>query len=103
MREEDASVIELKSRERGPDAPASAPVQDIEADEASETLAYQRALRARLVELRQEHLDLAASIEALGAMPVPDQLTIARLKRRKLALKDEITRLDDEILPDIIA
>ncbi|MFN4288880.1 MAG: YdcH family protein [Brevundimonas sp.] len=71
--------------------------------EASQTLAYQRALRERLAELRQEHLDLAASIEALGAMPVPDQLTIARLKRRKLALKDEITRLDDEILPDIIA
>ena len=36
-------------------------------------------------------------------MPVPDQLMIARLKRKKLVLRDEITRIEDRILPDIIA
>lgn len=43
------------------------------------------------------------SIRALELMPRPDQLMIARLKRRKLALRDEITALADRILPDIIA
>ena len=63
----------------------------------------EREIRDRVALLREEHADLDASIEALGLMPVPDQLTIARLKRKKLALRDEITRLEDRILPDIIA
>jgi len=61
------------------------------------------ALRARLKVLQLEHADLDASIEALGHMPVPDQLMIARLKRKKLLLRDEITTIEDRILPDIIA
>lgn len=61
------------------------------------------ALRARLKVLQLEHADLDASIEALGQMPVPDQLMIARLKRKKLLLRDEITKIEDRILPDIIA
>lgn len=61
------------------------------------------ALRARLKVLQTEHTDLDASIEALGHMPVPDQLMIARLKRKKLILRDEITRIEGRILPDIIA
>jgi hypothetical protein len=61
------------------------------------------ALRARLKVLQLEHADLDASIEALGHMPVPDQLMIARLKRKKLLLRDEITKIEDRILPDIIA
>jgi hypothetical protein len=61
------------------------------------------ALRARLKVLQLEHADLDASIEALGRMPVPDQLMIARLKRKKLVLRDEITKIEDRILPDIIA
>jgi len=61
------------------------------------------ALQKRLNELRLEHADLDASIEALGHMPMPDQLMIARLKRKKLTLKDEITSLENRILPDIIA
>ena len=61
------------------------------------------ALRAELARLLQEHADLDASIEALGHMPAPDQLMIARLKRKKLALRDEIVKLQDQILPDIIA
>lgn len=61
------------------------------------------ALRARLNVLQLEHADLDASIEALGHMPVPDQLMIARLKRKKLVLRDEIAKVEDRILPDIIA
>lgn len=61
------------------------------------------ALQARLKVLRREHADLDASIEALSLMPVPDQLMIARLKRKKLTLRDEITKIEDRILPDIIA
>ena len=62
-----------------------------------------RLLREKLRELQQEHADLDASIEALSHMPIPDQLMIARLKRRKLALRDEIVKIEDRILPDIIA
>ena len=47
--------------------------------------------------------DLDASIDALGLVPIPDQLLIARLKRKKLALRDEIVKVEDRILPDIIA
>lgn len=60
-------------------------------------------LRAELKALQQEHADLDASIEALSHMPIPDQLLIARLKRKKLALRDEIVKVEDRILPDIIA
>jgi Uncharacterized conserved small protein containing a coiled-coil domain len=63
----------------------------------------ERALHARLKELQQEHADLDASIEALGRMPVPDQLMIARLKRKKLTLRDEIVKIEAIVLPDIIA
>ena len=62
-----------------------------------------KALRDQLALLQQEHRDLDASIEALQLLPVPDQLLIARLKRKKLLLRDEITKLEDELLPDIIA
>lgn len=61
------------------------------------------ALHAEVKLLRQEHADLDASIEALSHMPVPDQLLIARLKRKKLVLRDEIVRIEGRILPDIIA
>ena len=63
----------------------------------------EQALHARLKDLRLEHADLDASIEALGHMPVPDQLMIARLKRKKLTLRDEIVKIERIILPDIIA
>lgn len=61
------------------------------------------ALRKRLAELQQEHADLDASIDALGRLPIPDQLMIARLKRKKLTLRDEIVKIEARILPDIIA
>ena len=61
------------------------------------------ALERRLATLREEHQDLDDAVAALEERPQPDMLQIARLKRRKLALKDEIVRLEDELMPDIIA
>ncbi len=61
------------------------------------------AAASRLVRLRLEHRDLDAAIEALRATPAPDQLQLARLKKRKLRLKDEIAALEDQLIPDIIA
>jgi hypothetical protein len=61
------------------------------------------ALEARLGELRQDHADLDAAIQALSNTPVPDLIIIGRLKRKKLALKDEIVRIEDFLNPDIIA
>lgn len=61
------------------------------------------AIERRLAVMREEHQDLSDSIEALEERPQPDMLQIARLKRRKLLLKDEIVRLEDQLTPDIIA
>jgi hypothetical protein len=61
------------------------------------------ALEARLAELRQDHSDLDAAVQALSATPLPDMLLIARLKRKKLKLKDEIAGIEDQLNPDIIA
>jgi hypothetical protein len=61
------------------------------------------SLAAKLVRLRQEHRDLDSAIEALLAVPAPDQLQVARLKKRKLKLKDEIALVEDSLIPDIIA
>ncbi|HEX9948312.1 MAG TPA: DUF465 domain-containing protein [Allosphingosinicella sp.] len=58
---------------------------------------------ARLVRLRQEHRDLDSAIEALRVNPGSDQLQLARLKKRKLRLRDEIAQLEDQLIPDIIA
>ena len=57
----------------------------------------------RLGLLKTEHRDLDAAIDALRVMGSADQLQIARLKKRKLMLKDEITSLQDQLTPDIIA
>ena len=61
------------------------------------------ALGARLRILMQEHFDLDVAVQAIAVAPVPDMMVIARLKRKKLALKDEIERLKDQQTPDIIA
>lgn len=63
----------------------------------------EEALEARLAELRQDHADLDAAIQALSLTPLPDMLLIARLKRKKLKLKDEISRIEDDLNPDILA
>ena len=57
----------------------------------------------RLELLRVEHRDLDSAIAALAATPVPDQLAMARLKKRKLRLRDEISWIEDRMIPDIIA
>ena len=72
-------------------------------DDEPPVLAVDPVIRSRVLELRQEHYDLDASIRALEGLPRPDQLMVARLKRKKLALRDQITALEDQILPDIIA
>jgi hypothetical protein len=61
------------------------------------------ALEARLAELRQDHSDLELAIQALSNAPLPELIVIGRLKRKKLALKDEISRVLDYLNPDIIA
>ena len=61
------------------------------------------AVRNELAQLRQEHRDLDSAIEALQSQASPDNLQVQRLKKRKLALKDRITALEDRLLPDIIA
>lgn len=60
-------------------------------------------LQVRLDTLRIEHRDLDTAIEALAAVTTPDQLQMARLKKRKLRLRDEIAQIEDRLLPDIIA
>jgi hypothetical protein len=60
-------------------------------------------MRRRLTTLRIEHRDLDAAIAALTSTGSSDQLQIARLKRRKLMLRDQIAILEDYLTPDIIA
>lgn len=60
-------------------------------------------MRKRLEMLRIEHRDLDAAIDALTSAGIPDQLQIARLKKRKLRLKDQIAMIEDYLIPDIIA
>lgn len=61
------------------------------------------AARARLALLRTEHRDLDDAIDALRVSAGPDQLQLARLKKRKLRLRDEIAAIEDQLIPDIIA
>jgi hypothetical protein len=63
----------------------------------------EREVRRELAELRQEHRDLDAAIAALADSPSRDTISLQRLKKRKLVLKDRITNLEDRLLPDIIA
>ena len=57
----------------------------------------------RIGQLRQEHRDLDMAIDAMGSAPTADQLVLARIKKRKLRLRDEIAQLEDQLIPDIIA
>lgn len=60
-------------------------------------------IAAKIAQLQLEHRDLDDAIKALAATGTPDLLQIARLKKRKLRLKDEIATLQDMMIPDIIA
>lgn len=57
----------------------------------------------RLARLQEEHRDLDSAIEALAGLSGHDQVALARLKKRKLRLKDEMAAIQDQLLPDIIA
>lgn len=60
-------------------------------------------MRRRLLQLKVEHRDLDAAIAALTDAGGQDQLQLARLKKRKLRLKDQIAMIEDYLTPDIIA
>ena len=63
----------------------------------------EEVLQVELAVLRREHRDLDDAIHALQESGRADQLTLRRLKKQKLSLKDKIARIEDQLTPDIIA
>lgn len=61
------------------------------------------AIKTKISELKSEHRTLDESIRRLEGGPVFNPIEMQRLKRRKLALKDQLARLESKLLPDIIA
>ena len=61
------------------------------------------ALKAKLAALKTEHRELDEVIALLAERAPFDQLQLQRLKKRKLLLKDQISKIESELLPDIIA
>ena len=72
-------------------------------DEAGNALDGSDAIRRRITELQVEHRDLDAAIDLLGERTGRDELQLRRLKKRKLLIKDTITRLQMGLIPDIPA
>jgi hypothetical protein len=70
---------------------------------APSEMTHEDVLRVKLEVLRREHRDLDDAIMALQEAVNPDQLTLRRLKKQKLSLKDRIAAIEDELTPDIIA
>lgn len=66
-------------------------------------LSREDVLRVKLAALVREHRDLDEALTALQERGTADQLTMVRLKKKKLLLKDQIARIQDELTPDIIA
>jgi len=60
-------------------------------------------IRERLTRLKEMHEDLALAVAAIQDSPQPDQIRLARLKKRKLLLKDQIAQLASLLTPDLIA
>ena len=60
-------------------------------------------MQARLMVLRQQHRDLDVAISTLESSGTGDQLQLRRLKKMKLQIKDEISKIEDKLIPDIIA
>ncbi|GGD46956.1 YdcH family protein [Sinisalibacter lacisalsi] len=69
----------------------------------AEEMKTEDVLRIELEVLKREHRDLDEAIVALQDRSTADQLTIRRLKKQKLVLKDKIARIEDQLTPDIIA
>ncbi|SDW85659.1 hypothetical protein SAMN05444336_102541 [Albimonas donghaensis] len=69
----------------------------------SHVMSREELLTSELESFRAEHRDLDAAIDAMQTSAAADQLALKRLKKRKLALKDRISRIEDELFPDIIA
>ncbi len=63
----------------------------------------ERSIRDKLSQLRLEHRQLDDAIAAIEANGAPDQLTLRRLKKQKLKIKDEMKLLEARLHPDIIA
>lgn len=63
----------------------------------------QAEIREKIERLREEHGDLDAVIRQIAETPPFDELRINRLKKKKLQLKDQISLLEDQLIPDIIA
>ena len=69
----------------------------------SNKMSRDEILREQLIVLKTEHRDLDGAILSMEEALRPDLLALKRLKKKKLALKDEIARIEDELTPDIIA
>ena len=69
----------------------------------SSEMNFEDMLRVKLEVLKREHRDLDEAISALELSGRPDQLTLRRLKKQKLALKDQIVKFEDQLIPDILA
>ncbi|MEE8288005.1 MAG: YdcH family protein [Nitrosomonadaceae bacterium] len=61
------------------------------------------AIKCRIIDMQVEHHDLDVVITKLSENPYPDQLQLKRLKKRRLQLKDMITKLKEQLVPDILA
>ncbi len=66
-------------------------------------MSREEVLMVELKVLKREHRDLDEAIHALEEQGRADMLTIRRLKKQKLSIKDKIARIEDELFPDIIA
>lgn len=95
-------IADLQNAELGPCGETVA-----KGDHPGKVRVNEQELRKRLALLRSEHRDLDVAIAALiqtGAQGgFVDQLQMARLKKRKLALRDRIAAIEDVLIPDIIA
>ncbi len=70
---------------------------------ASSEMSHTEVMANRLAMLRSEHRALDIQIAELAAAALPDRIAIQRLKKQKLALKDQITALSAQLIPNIIA
>jgi hypothetical protein len=69
----------------------------------SNEMTHTEVMANKLAMLRRDHSALDMQIEELGAAALPDRISIQRLKKQKLVLKDQITALSAQLIPNIIA